>query len=160
MRRFFFRLTFLQSFLILGTPTMMLILLLTAAPSSSYEMLVNSAAAGFIYVLLAFFLYPLLIAVKHLRFRKLVLFTRVYIRFHIALAVWGALMLFPHAAGMPSFYPVLTLKAMSGSAAAAAFMAVLLTGYFRKQKSSGKRRRYHRYAAFVFVLACLIHVSV
>ncbi|MCF6139387.1 hypothetical protein [Pseudalkalibacillus berkeleyi] len=92
--------------------------------------------------------------------RKLVVFTRVYIRFHIAIALIGVASLFMHMKYMLSNGWASTLTGQLGLVAVAALVALLATGYLRKIKSSGKRRRYHRYASYIFLLITILHMLI
>lgn len=51
-----------------------------------------------------------------------------------------------------------TLKAVSGLIALLLFTSVIISGYFRHQKATGKRRKLHRSSAFLFYLFLLLHV--
>ncbi|WP_158736920.1 hypothetical protein [Alteribacillus sp. YIM 98480] len=161
MLRFLFRLNVVPSLVILFVPTIFLTaFLLLKQPSSINTRLVDFASASGYYFLLAFLLYPLLLGVKHSRRRMLVTFTRIYIRFHIATAILGTVLLLPHVVGMPFYYAVTNPKALSGLLAVCSFLAVWVSGYLRKKRSSGKRRRYHRYTAFLFIVILFVHLVV
>ncbi|SDI92661.1 hypothetical protein [Alteribacillus bidgolensis] len=161
MLRFLFRLNVVQSLVILIVPTIFVTaFLLLKQPSHIYTKLVDFAAAAMFYFLLAFLLYPLLLGVKYTRRKKLVIFTRIYIRFHIAAAILGTVLLLPHVIGMSFYYSTTNPKALTGLFAVCSFFAVLISGYLRKKRSSGKRRRYHRYTAFLFIVILFVHIVI
>jgi hypothetical protein len=116
-----------------------------------------------IYFSLAFLLYLFLYLISHLPKSKLrrilVVFTRIYIRFHIALAIIGTLLIAIHVIIMASIVPS-SVNAITGFFALLALVTVLFTGYLRKRKSSGNRRRFHRFMAFLFIGLVIIHVIV
>jgi membrane-anchored protein YejM (alkaline phosphatase superfamily) len=115
------------------------------------------------YFFLSFLLYLFLYLISHLPKSKargrLVIFTRVYIRFHIAISIIGALLIVLHVTIMTSLMPK-TQETITGLLTMIALFSVLFTGYLRKRKSSGKRRRFHRYMAFLFITLVIIHVIV
>jgi membrane-anchored protein YejM (alkaline phosphatase superfamily) len=115
------------------------------------------------YFLLAFLLYLLLYSISHLPKSilrgRLVVFTRVYIRFHIAISIIGTILIVLHVTIMASVMPI-TPKTITGLLALIALFSVLFTGYLRKRKSSGKRRKFHRYMAFLFIAFVIMHVIV
>ncbi|AQQ52640.1 hypothetical protein [Planococcus lenghuensis] len=118
--------------------------------------------AAAVYFLLSFVLYLLLYAISHMprsrAHRKLVIFTRIYIRFHISFAVIGTVLITGHILYM-TMLP-LTIVSLAGFAALVALLPLLYTGYLRKRKSSGRRRRFHRYTAFVFAVLVFVHLVI
>jgi membrane-anchored protein YejM (alkaline phosphatase superfamily) len=56
--------------------------------------------------------------------------------------------------------PVTSPRAITGLLSMLSLFAVLTTGYLRKRRSSGKRRRFHRYMAFIFITFVIIHLIV
>lgn len=147
-----------QSVLIVTVLSLPLFLFLGRMDGEFNRALFAGRTAG-IYFLLSFILYLFLYSISHLPrgrgHRKLVIFTRIYIRFHISFAIMGAVLLVAHI----SYMAMLPITAVSivGFAAAIALLPLLFTGYLRKQKSSGRRRRFHRYTAFAFAVLVLIH---
>ncbi|MFB4163243.1 hypothetical protein ACE1TI_05240 [Alteribacillus sp. JSM 102045] len=160
MQRFLYRLNLKQALTIVLVPTIGLITYFLLKQPFSYQLFIDFAGAATVYFLLAFLLYPLLLGVKHLRFRWLVKFTRIYIRFHIATAIGGTVLLLPHITGMPLYASFSNPKALTGLLTICTFSAVLVSGYFRKKRSSGKRRRYHRYSAFIFIGFLFVHLVI
>lgn len=152
-----------QSLIIVSILTLPLAIFLVKQPYD-YNFAKTLAHFAIIYFLIAFLLYVLLYGISHLpksRARKnLVIFTRVYIRLHIAVAIVGAIIIVLHATLMLSIIPITSPHALTGLLTLLGLIAVLVTGYFRKRKSSGKRRRYHRYMAFLFILFVIIHLMV
>lgn len=150
-----------QSLLILSVLSLPLFFKLTDSGTPAFLSARLSGRYGSVFFLLAFSLYLFLYAIPRLprskAHRKLVQFTRVYIRFHIAFALLGLLFIFWHAFFMFMHIPPATAKMITGAAALIALLPLIVTGYLRKRKSSGKRRRYHRYSAFLFAAAVLIH---
>ncbi|WP_261134185.1 hypothetical protein [Bacillus sp. Marseille-Q3570] len=63
-----------------------------------------------------------------------------------------------HVVIMVQFGLMWSREGISGMIAIGGLSALLLTGYLRKRKSSGKRRRFHRYAAYLFLFFVLIHM--
>ncbi|WLD93630.1 hypothetical protein [Alkalihalobacillus sp. AL-G] len=90
--------------------------------------------------------------------KRLVTFARVYIRFHVASALLGVYSLYFHVSYMLDSGWVKTSVGLAGVLALIGLAGVLFTGYLRKQKSSGRRRRYHRYFAYVFVASTILHM--
>jgi hypothetical protein len=152
-----------QSLLIVSVLTLPWVIVLSRSPLD-YNFAKTIAGYAVYYFAAAFLLYIFLYAISHLpniRIRKnLVRFTKIYIRFHIALAIMGTLFIMLHAALMLSIIPIHSSKAITGFLAVIGLLAVLTTGYLRKRRSSGRRRRYHRYAAFVFIAFVIIHFVV
>lgn len=72
----------------------------------------------------------------------------------------GTILILIHAIYMFSIIPITIPYVFTGSLALAGLLAVLVTGYLRKRKSSGKRRRYHRYVAILFLVLVLIHIVI
>ncbi|WP_349409199.1 hypothetical protein [Pseudalkalibacillus sp. SCS-8] len=120
------------------------------------------ANTALVYFILAFILYLFLRLIGRLgrseARRRLVIFTRVYIRFHVASAILGVGALLMHAGYMLSTGWAATLTGKTGMVALIALAALLFTGYLRKRKSSGRRRRFHRYTAYLFLIIVFFHV--
>lgn len=120
------------------------------------------AYTALVYFVLAFILYLFLrmigILGRSASRRRLVIFTRVYIRFHIAVALHGVAALIIHASFMLNNGAARIITGQLGILAVLALLAVLTTGYLRKRKSSGRRRRYHRYTAYLFFLFVILHL--
>jgi hypothetical protein len=150
-----------QSLFIVSTASLPILLFLIEG--ITYETARRFGIAAVIYFLLAFLLYLFLLSISHMSRselrRKLVTFTRVYIRFHIAFAIIGIVLIAVHAAMMVFIFPI-TSKSISGFIAILALLSVIFTGYLRKRKSSGLRRRSHRYTAFLLIIAVIIHVLI
>ncbi|WP_257351340.1 hypothetical protein [Pseudalkalibacillus decolorationis] len=120
------------------------------------------AYTAVVYFFISFFL---LIFLKLISFlgrsnarKKLVTFTRVYIRFHVASALLGLFSLYFHVSYMLELGWVGTDVGSAGLFALIGLAGVLFTGYLRKQKSSGRRRRYHRYCAYAFIVLVIVHL--
>jgi hypothetical protein len=118
------------------------------------------------FFLLAFTLYLCLLAIRKIPLhqlnrvkRRLVLFTRKFIQFHYPAAMIGLFWILLHAYWMGRIYEM-NLKSITGILTIIALAFVILTGYLRKQKSSGKRRRFHRYASYLFLVFVSIHLLV
>jgi hypothetical protein len=130
----------------------------------TYQLAKILADTAIVYFTIAFMLYPCLYAISHTRSkpirRKLVIFTRVFIRFHIAVAIVGIFWIILHASWMLTLIPINSPKAITGLLTLLGLIGVLLTGYLRKVKSSGKRRRYHRYTAVLFILVVIFHLMI
>ena len=163
MLKFLFRLTFRQALPIIGVLSLPLLFWVIDGRVDAYQAAKLSGRIGSIYLLLAFSLYLFLYAISHLRKsggrQRLVTFTRVYIRFHSSLAVVGSFFIVWHLVFMVIHAPA-TSTAVAGYLTAIALLPLLLSGYLRGRKSSGRRRRVHRYMAFLFVGMLLIHVLV
>ncbi|MGM7703580.1 hypothetical protein ACSVDE_17800 [Pseudalkalibacillus sp. Hm43] len=127
-----------------------------------YETAVLWAYTALVYFILAFILYLFLRMIGKLgrtpARRKLVIFTRVYIRFHVAAGLHGLAAILMHISYMLSIGSAVTSTGQLGILAVFSLGALLTTGYLRKQKSSGRRRRYHRYTAYLFLLLVLLHI--
>lgn len=149
-----------KSLTIITVLTLPLIIFLVGLPD--YATAIRLAHFAILYFVIAFILYGFLYAISHLpksnRRKKLVIFTRIYIRFHIAVAIIGTLFICLHALLMLSIIPLTSPLAISGLFSLLSLLGVLVTGYLRKQKSSGRRRRYHRYTAFIFIATVIIHM--
>jgi hypothetical protein len=152
-----------QSVIIVSALTLPLAVFLSRFPID-YYMAKTLAHFAIIYFSAAFLLYIFLYTISHIPESPLrkgfVSFTRVYIRFHIALAIIGTLLIVFHAALMVTIIPINSPHAFSGLLSLVGLLAVLITGYLRKRRSSGKRRRYHRYMAFIFIALVIIHIIV
>lgn len=122
------------------------------------------AKTAALYFIITFFLYPFLYTISRLPKSalrsNLVTFTRIYIRFHIAFAIIGVLLIILHVMGMQRIISINSPRAISGYLALLSLLSVLITGYLRKRKSSGKRRRFHRYMSFLFIFFVLVHLAV
>lgn len=129
-----------------------------------YGLAKTLGTTALVYFAISFMLYPFLFTISRMGKRtirnKFVTFTRIYIRFHVAAAIFGTVFIFLHAWRMITIIPLGTLHKVTGIVSVLTLMGVLITGYLRKQKSSGKRRRYHRYSSFLFAAAVLIHLLV
>ncbi|WP_066175938.1 DUF4405 domain-containing protein [Bacillus marinisedimentorum] len=157
-----YRLTVPKGLAIIGVVTIPVALAFFTEPLD-YNSVKWLGRIGLIYFLIAFTLYLLLFTISHSPrpkpkwLGKLVGFTRVFIRFHVATAIYAVLWILPHAWWMGSNVPFDNRYSWTGALALLALIPLLITGYMRKRKSSGKRRRFHRYSAFVFVGLMLIH---
>ncbi|MCF6411771.1 hypothetical protein [Pseudalkalibacillus salsuginis] len=114
------------------------------------------------YFLLSFLLYIFLRLISNLGKtpirKKIVTFTRIFIRFHVAMAILGVISILFHIVHMLNGGWGRTLQGTSGFLAVCALIPLLVTGYLRKKKSSGKRRRFHRYSAYISFIFILIHI--
>ncbi|WP_202080572.1 hypothetical protein [Caldalkalibacillus salinus] len=164
-----YTLTVKQSMLVLGLgmlPVMAFIIAGATKTPSTLSITMGRMAA--VLFLLAFILYGFLVAIRWLprsRFRyRLVLFTRLFIRFHISCAIFGLSFLILHISLIHHHYDLHAFSVWKDPKLTSGFMAILtlipllVTGYLRKQKASGARRRSHRYTGIVFVVAASIHV--
>ncbi len=159
--RFLYRLNVYQSTIILtllSIPWLLYLLMQPRTISTAFHW----AYTALIYFILSFILYLFLQWISRSGrsgFRKkLVTFTRIYIRFHVAAALLGVTSLLMHVVIMVQFGLMWSREGISGMIAIGGLSALLLTGYLRKRKSSGKRRRFHRYAAYLFLFFVLIHM--
>jgi hypothetical protein len=152
-----------QSLIIVSILTLPLVIFLNRNPVD-YNFAKTLAHFAIIYFLIAFLLYVFLYGISHLpksQTRKnLVMFTRIYIRFHIAIAIIGTIIIVLHATLMLTIIPITSPHALTGLLALLGLLTVLITGYLRKRKSSGKRRRFHRYMAFLFIVLVIIHLVI
>jgi hypothetical protein len=151
-------------------PVPLVLLLIIAVPwgfflfhePPNYSQMKTAGITAFVFFSFAFLLYPFLLSIQKLPIGKttafLVQFTRRFIRFHMPAAILGVLFVLPHAAWMAYTLPITNFYTLTGYLTSFALAGVLFTGYLRSQKSSGKRRRYHRYLSFLFVLLLLVHV--
>jgi hypothetical protein len=132
--------------------------------SMDYQLAKTLAHYAILFFLAAFILYIFLFGIIHFpnhdKRKSLVVFTRIYIRFHVALAIMGTLFISLHITWMSILIPLVSPKGLTGILALSGLLAVLVTGYLRKRKSSGRRRRYHRYMAFIFIAFVIIHLIV
>ncbi|MGP4081883.1 hypothetical protein ACTWQL_18460 [Pseudalkalibacillus sp. R45] len=159
--RFLYRLNVYQSTIILtllSIPWLFYLLLQPRTISTA----INWAYTALIYFILSFILYLFLQWISRSgrsNFRKkLVIFTRIYIRFHVAAALLGVTSLLMHVLIMVQFGLIGSREGLSGMIAIGGLVVLIFTGYLRKRKSSGKRRRFHRYAAYLFLFFVLIHM--
>ncbi|RNF39552.1 hypothetical protein [Planococcus salinus] len=163
MLKILYRLNFRQAVLIVSILSLPLLFLLYRLGFDTYRAALWAGRIGAIYLMLAFILYLFLYAISHLPKssgrQKLVTFTRIYIRFHSSLAAIGSLFIVWHLAFMLSQVSM-TPTGIAGYVTVLALLPLLVTGYMRGRKSSGLRRRMHRYMAFLFIGAVLIHVFV
>jgi DMSO/TMAO reductase YedYZ heme-binding membrane subunit len=152
-----------QSLMIISILTLALVIFFVKHPFD-YNFAKSLAHFAIIYFSAAFLLYVFLYGISHFpkgRTRKtLVMFTRIYIRFHIAIAIIGTLMIIFHASLMLTIIPINSPYALTGLLTLLGLLGVLITGYLRKRRSSGKRRRYHRYMAFLFIILVIIHLVI
>jgi hypothetical protein len=65
-----------------------------------------------------------------------------------------------HAFIMLRVSSLTTIKPLTGLLTIISLVGVILTGYLRKRKSSGRRRRYHRYIAFSFLILLVVHTLI
>jgi hypothetical protein len=158
-----YRLTVPQSLFIVLVLSLPLILILMRLPYD-YSSAKTIAHVSILYFCIAFILYLFLFAISHLKEssgrKALVMFTRVFIRFHISMAIVGTGLIVLHAALMLTIIPTQSPLLLTGLLTLLGLLGVLITGYLRKIKSSGKRRRYHRYLSFLFILLVIIHILV
>ncbi|WP_221569047.1 hypothetical protein [Alkalihalobacillus sp. TS-13] len=159
--RFLYRLNVYQSTIILtllSIPWLFYLLMQPRTISTS----INWAYTALIYFILSFILYLFLQWISRSgrsNFRKkLVTFTRIYIRFHVAAALLGVTSLLMHVLLMAKFGLMESRAGVSGMIAIGGLAVLLFTGYLRKRKSSGKRRRFHRFTAYLFLFFVLIHM--
>jgi hypothetical protein len=95
---------------------------------------------------------------------RLAKFSRVLMRWHIHVAVFGTSVIIGHAAiNLYELGQVLGfghLKLVSGYLALAILSFTLFAGYLRHKKSSGFRRKFHLNAAMVFLVAFVLHMFI
>lgn len=131
---------------------------------TGYSLLITVGRTAVAYFVFAFVLYLFLLAIQNLPHgrlnRRLVGFTRRYIRFHKAAAIIGALWIAVHAYGMLQYISIQQTQAVTGLLTLVSLAAVLFSGYLRSRRSSGRRRRYHRYLSFVFIFFLLFHLFI
>jgi hypothetical protein len=151
----------IQSFIIVSLMSIPLVVILIRS-SMDYHLAKTLAHYAILYFSAAFLLYIFLLGIIHLpncnKRMSLVDFTRIYIRFHVALAIMGTLFISLHISWMLTIIPLESPKGLTGLLALSGLLAVLVTGYLRKRKSSGRRRRYHRYMAFAFIALVIFHL--
>lgn len=151
-------------------PFPMLILLLITLPWGVYifqdeRIWLQIARAGYtaiFFFAISFVLYLLLLAIRKLPRSlltfSLVCFTRKYIQFHLPAALIGLFWIVMHVYWLIP-YASLNHKTVTGALTLIIGLStVFITGYLRKQKSSGKRRKFHRYASFVFIVFIVLHI--
>jgi cation transport ATPase len=152
-----------QSLIIVSILTLPLVIFFVTHPFD-YNFAKSLAHFAIMYFSAAFLLYVFLYGISHFpkgrTRKKLVMLTRIYIRFHIAIAIIGTIIIFLHAALMLTMIPINSPYALTGLLTLLGLLGVLITGYLRKRKSSGKRRRYHRYMAFLFIALVIIHLVI
>lgn len=152
-----------KSLILLSILTLPLVIPLFKIPIV-FQLAKTFGSLAALYFSLAFVLYLFLYGISHLpksEFRRwLVIFTRIYIRFHIALAIVGVLLIFLHVTLMLNIIPLNTKHTLSGLLTIMTLVVVIFTGYLRKLKSSGRRRRYHRYISFLFIIFLIIHILI
>lgn len=156
-----YKLNVLQSSFIVFSFGIPLIFLILEAPFVYFSSK-RLAHIAITFFSLSFLLYPFLFTISRIpksRVRKrLVMFTRIYIRFHIAFAIFGTFLILIHSIFMLRMIPIQSSYAVTGMIAFTALLAVVSTGILRKFKSSGKRRRYHRYMGFLFIIFVILHI--
>lgn len=118
-----------------------------------------AARSAIIFLFMSFLLYLCLLGIRKGKKgffsssrNKLVLFTRKFIQFHYPFAIFGFIWILLHIHWMTQLHPS-TITMSTGIFTFAMLCFVLITGYLRKQRSSGRRRRIHRYASFLLVLS-------
>jgi hypothetical protein len=152
-----------KSLMIISILTFPLLIFIIKQPYD-YNSAKTIAHLAIIYFFIAFLLYLFLYGISHLSKspirKKLVMFTRIFIRFHIAIGIMGTILILLHASWMLTIIPITSMYAMTGLFTLLGLLGVLVTGYLRKRKSSGKRRRFHRYMAFIFIVFIIIHLMV
>lgn len=113
------------------------------------------------FIIVSFTLYLFLLMIqnysRHRYISHIVIFTRRYIRFHAAAAIVGLGWAIAHVYFVAPTMMV-TPKVVSGMAVFITLGIVLFTGYLRQKKASGKRRKFHRYVAFMLIFLMIVHV--
>lgn len=156
---FFLKLNIAQAVITIVLLSIPLYLWIYHAPAG-YQRAIQAAIVGVIYFLLSFSLYLFVIIIRQLNAtslrRKIVIFTRIFIRFHIAFALLGLLFILYH---VYFFLPVNhSFVHLSGLLALMTILPLFLTGYLRKRKATGKRKLTHRYAGYLCIASILLHI--
>jgi hypothetical protein len=163
LRKKLFKLNVRQALIIVSILSLPIFLFFLKEPFN-YALAKRMAQLSVAYFITAFSLYIFLYTIgklsKSKARRNLVLFTRIFIRFHIAIAIFGTALITIHAIWMLRLMPIQSPFVLTGLITLLALMAVLISGYLRKLKSSGKRRRYHRYLSILFIILVVIHILV
>ena len=94
--------------------------------------------------------------------KKLALFSRKMMKFHVSIAILAVSLISIHAIIMISFHPIsiFDVKKVSGLIAASVLLAHLYSGWLRRKKASGFRRRFHLRMAFIFMFFFLLHIFI
>lgn len=94
--------------------------------------------------------------------KKLALFSRKMMKAHVPIAITAVGFVSIHGILMMVFHPidVFSLKKMSGLAAVGILSVHLYSGWLRRKKASGFRRKFHLSMAFVFMCFFLVHIFI
>ncbi|WP_258000339.1 hypothetical protein [Bacillus sp. Marseille-P3661] len=94
--------------------------------------------------------------------KKLALFSRKMMKLHVPLAITAVALIIIHAFIMGVFHPIglITLKKISGIVAIAVLYVHLFSGWLRRKKATGFRRKFHASISFVFFFFMFLHLMV
>ncbi|MBU9721819.1 MULTISPECIES: hypothetical protein [Bacillaceae] len=117
-----------------------------------------------IAVLLNFSMYFLFLWIKKsrnkVRRKQLASIARKWMKTHRPVALIATLLIFNHglsvliySKGFSTSIPFIT-----GAVTGVVFLILLVTGIFRNQKATGKRRRSHLLMAFIFIIILSLHI--
>ncbi|RHW38186.1 hypothetical protein D1B31_15055 [Neobacillus notoginsengisoli] len=81
-------------------------------------------------------------------------------KYHVPFAVTATLLILTHAMfmGYAHFGSLFQAKTASGAVAILVLSVLLYSGYRRRQKATGKRRKFHYTMAFIFIAFALGHI--
>lgn len=88
---------------------------------------------------------------------KLAQISKRMMKYHIPIAVTATTLVMIHSILMLSVH-LWNIKTASGALAVFGLSILLFSGYLRRKKATGKRRRFHYSMAFAFLGIVLIHI--
>ncbi|WP_017755496.1 hypothetical protein [Calidifontibacillus oryziterrae] len=94
--------------------------------------------------------------------KNLALFSRKLMKAHVPIGITATAIITIHAVIMIYFHPygVFHMKKLSGFVAICILVIHLYSGWLRRKKASGFRRKFHLRMAFVFLGFFLLHIFV
>lgn len=124
------------------------------------------AQAAFILFLINLNMYFVFLLIRKSRVRsvkiKLAKVSKRMMKYHISIALTGLLLIISHAGIMlyVKHDHLWTTKQISGVLSAGVLIILLFSGLLRRQKATGRRRRFHYKTAFIFFGLILLHVFI
>lgn len=120
--------------------------------------------ASVILVLFNINMYFIFLLIRKVKNRKtkitLAKISRVIMRYHVPIAITATSLIVLHITFilMNTSFDTSNIKMWFGLIAATCLLFTLFAGYLRKQKASGRRRKFHIITAFIFLLFVLQHI--
>ncbi|WP_280769292.1 hypothetical protein [Salipaludibacillus daqingensis] len=85
---------------------------------------------------------------------------RVWMKIHRPAAWLAFFLVFIHGVMALTHFNLSSFSLLTGIISFFFLLLLMITGWIRNQKATGKRKRFHRYASFIFIIIVIIHIVI